>query len=255
VHSRAIGCPLGLLATKLVFISFASIPWYKEVTKSLKEWFQSPRMLAFGRNSILMIQGLRKCHPGAVTPFYRKNYILCLFIMVKKGLKSLLEWFQSPRMLAFGRNCILMIQGLRKCHTGAVIPFYQKKSSELTTDTIRSAFFRHAIILNIYNSKRELNDVAAFKEMFHQLYSDLLAWFPEAIISPTVHKVLSHAWKLIDLNGGFGLGQISEEGLEGSKKPLRRFSIMLRRKIAEEVNMVNCMKIQWHRSGPRSIIC
>ena len=158
-------------------------------------------------------------------------------------------------MLAFGRNFILMIQGLRKRSSRSCYTILPKKSSGLTTDTIRSAFFRHAIILNIYNSKRELNDVAAFKEMCHQLYSDLLAWFPEAIISPTVHKVLSHAWELIDLNGGFGLGQLSEEGLEGSNKLLRRFRIMLSRKKSEKVNMVDCMKRLWHRSDPRSIIC
>ena len=38
--------------------------------------------------------------------------------------------------------------------------------------------------------------------------------FDWAVVSPSVHRVLAHAWKVISLKDGFCLGGLSEEGLE-----------------------------------------
>ena len=76
--------------------------------------------------------------------------------MVKRGKKYLLELFQSPRMLAFGRNGILMIQGLRKMSSRSCYTILPKKSSGLTTDTnyMNNLVLHMAILNGIYINKK-----------------------------------------------------------------------------------------------------
>ena len=46
--------------------------------------------------------------------------------------------------------------------------------------------------------------------------------FPWAAISPSVHRILAHSWEVIEMNGGYGLGDVSEEGLEALNKLIRQ---------------------------------
>ena len=62
-----------------------------------------------------------------------------------------------------------------------------------------------------------------------------------AKISPTVHKVLEHAPQVInEYNDGFGLENLSEEGIEASNKLIRRYRERLTRKFCfeEESNSI-----------------
>ncbi|KAI6647514.1 hypothetical protein LOD99_8779 [Oopsacas minuta] len=53
-----------------------------------------------------------------------------------------------------------------------------------------------------------------------------------------MHKLLAHAASIIsDYNDGYGLEQLSEEGLESSNKLLRRFRERLSRKFSFEENL------------------
>ena len=45
--------------------------------------------------------------------------------------------------------------------------------------------------------------------------------FPWAAVSPSVHRILAHSWEVLELNKGFGLGDMSEEGLEALNKIIR----------------------------------
>ena len=65
--------------------------------------------------------------------------------------------------------------------------------------------------------------------------------FPSAELSETVHMVLGHIWQLIALNDGYGLGQMTEQGLEGMNKLIRRFSERFARHVSLEANMVDVM--------------
>ena len=117
-------------------------------------------------------------------------------------------------------------------------------------DKVESIMKRHATILNVLNSKRQIHQIEYFKLFSQKLYEDILMWFPCVHITPTVHKTLAHTWELIDLNGGFGLGSYSEEGLESCNKLLRKIRISLSRKATKESNQTDCMRRLWFRSDP-----
>ena len=115
-------------------------------------------------------------------------------------------------------------------------------------DKIDSIIKRHAIILNVLNSKNKVTKLDQFKCFTISLYNDILTWFPYANITPTLHKTLAHSWELIHMNGDFGLGAYSEEGLESCNKLLRKIRISLSRKRGEEENQMDCLL--WFRSDP-----
>ena len=47
--------------------------------------------------------------------------------------------------------------------------------------------------------------------------------FPWVVISPSIHRILAHSWEVMQLNGGYGLGRISEEGQEAFNKCIQEF--------------------------------
>ena len=57
---------------------------------------------------------------------------------------------------------------------------------------------------------------ALCKETYLHLVSEL-GWVSN---TPTLHKLLAHSAELIALNGGRGLKDLSEEGLESNNKTL-----------------------------------
>ena len=114
----------------------------------------------------------------------------------------------------------------------------------------KSILERHGIVLNVINSTEKLKDVMYFKEYCQSLYRDILEWFPNAVITPTVHKILSHSWELIQHNDDYGLGKYSEEGLEGCNKILRRIRTTLSRKTSKDANQIDCLQRLWAKSDP-----
>ena len=61
--------------------------------------------------------------------------------------------------------------------------------------------------------------------------------FTQAVIGPSVHWILAHAWEVIEENDGYGLGGLSEEGLEALNKNIRHTRTHGARKISTEQNM------------------
>ena len=66
-------------------------------------------------------------------------------------------------------------------------------------------------------------------------------------VTPTLHKLLAHTLQVIsDHNGGYGLEDLSEEGLEACNKLVRRYRDRLSRKFSLEDNIrdvltrINC---------------
>ena len=121
---------------------------------------------------------------------------------------------------------------------------------EMYRKQFSSLLCRHAVILNVLNSKREVKQVDSYKQMCHDVYKDLLTWFPNAHVIPTVYKMLAHFWELVSMNDSHGLGAYAEEGLEGCNKFLRRYRVSLSRKCGKEENQYDCFRRLWDKSDP-----
>jgi hypothetical protein len=89
-----------------------------------------------------------------------------------------------------------------------------------------------------------------YKEYCKETYLYILSTFPEARISPTVHKVVAHSPELIANNGNHGLKNLSEEGLESVNKVLRNVREKLSRKNSPFDNITDCLNRLWGVSDP-----
>ena len=70
-------------------------------------------------------------------------------------------------------------------------------------------------------------------------------------VTETTHMVLAHSFQLIELNDGYGLGQMSEQGLEGLNKLVRRFSERFARQKSLDANISDVMNRLQVLSNPR----
>ena len=81
-------------------------------------------------------------------------------------------------------------------------------------------------------------DTKRLDDLCRETYQCLLANFPWAHVTPTSHKLLAHAPQIIsDYNEGFGLDDLSEEGIEACNKLIRRYRERLSRKFSYEDNI------------------
>jgi hypothetical protein len=106
-----------------------------------------------------------------------------------------------------------------------------------------------SIILRLISSKR-LVDVDAFEDFCNKTYICLCEEFPWVSVSTSVHRLLGHSAERIRLNHGFGLGMISEEGLEAIHKLVRRFRELSARKTSLEDNIQDVFTHLFIRSDP-----
>ena len=74
--------------------------------------------------------------------------------------------------------------------------------------------------------------------------------FPWAVISPSVHRILAHGAERVELNEGFGLGDMSEEGLEALNKLIRRFDASGSRSDSTVHRFTDIYNHLWDRSRP-----
>ena len=70
------------------------------------------------------------------------------------------------------------------------------------------------------------------------------------MISPSVHRILAYSWEAIQLNSGFGLGDLSEEGLEALNKLIRVMRACGSRKDSTINNFSDTFNHLWDRSRP-----
>ena len=110
------------------------------------------------------------------------------------------------------------------------------------------------VIIKIYTSKDKVV-VPEYKQFCLDLYYHILNSFNNQEsrwinISPTVHALLAHSWELIGNNGGVGLGEFSEGGLEHNNKFLRFYRRNLARKVDQSSNLEDCLTRLWLRSDP-----
>ena len=104
-------------------------------------------------------------------------------------------------------------------------------------------------ILRIVCCKNKI-DVSAFRELTCATNLLILRKFPWAEINFTLHGVLSHSADLIDLNDGYGLGDLSEEALEANKKFIRIYANTRARKTSADDQCMDVMARLLERSDP-----
>ena len=116
-----------------------------------------------------------------------------------------------------------------------------------------------SVILRVLSSKQKA-DVEKYKNVCTGLYIFLLENFPRIhnqhlagpwiSITSTLHKVLGHSWKLMELNDGDGLGKLEESEMEGCNKVLRKIRTNLSQKTSPMANLVDTVKRMWTGSDP-----
>ena len=112
-----------------------------------------------------------------------------------------------------------------------------------------------SVIIRVLSSKLRVN-VKAYKEHCKEFYLFLLSSFTDdqgeswVNITPSLHKVLSHSWELIESNDEHGLGSFDESGLEGNNKILRNIRLRLSRKTSQTHNLIDTLNRMWISSDP-----
>ena len=75
--------------------------------------------------------------------------------------------------------------------------------------------------------------------------------FATVSISETAHMVLGHSFQLIELYDGYGLGNMSEQGLEGLNKLVRRYSERFARQVSLDANILDVVNRLQIISNPK----
>ena len=79
---------------------------------------------------------------------------------------------------------------------------------------------------------------------------DLIESFPWATLPESIHRILAHAPEMVMLNEGCGLGELSEEALEGMHKKLRRIRSSKARTNDLQANIRDTWTLLWLQSDP-----
>ena len=104
--------------------------------------------------------------------------------------------------------------------------------------------------VRVLNSQHREINVALYKELCTSVYLKLISRFKWAVISPSLHRFLSHSWELIEVNENHGLGSGSEAGLEATNKLVKHLRIHGARKTSTKANFKDTFQHPWHRSSP-----
>ena len=104
--------------------------------------------------------------------------------------------------------------------------------------------------MRVISSKSKEIEPESFEEFCISTYLLLTQSFPWASVPQSVHRILAHSAERIKLNDNFGLGSLSEEGLEATHKLIRRFRSILARKTSLSDNLRDVFKHLWTRSDP-----
>ena len=107
--------------------------------------------------------------------------------------------------------------------TGAAFQIFSSDSSRKflcgLIEENKHEFFSQTLLglctlVKVINSeKREVN-VEKVRILGQQTYLQLVNCFPWVVVSPLVHQILAHSWEIIHMTDSFGLGGLSEDGLE-----------------------------------------
>ena len=106
------------------------------------------------------------------------------------------------------------------------------------------------VAIRVINAQRKKISVDEFKLFCEETNLKIIQYFPWAVISPSVHRLLAHSWEVIEGNDGFPLGSESEEGLESNNKFVRALRREGARKTSTEDNFKDTFQHLWLKSSP-----
>ncbi|KAI6660737.1 Dna-mediated transposase [Oopsacas minuta] len=117
------------------------------------------------------------------------------------------------------RNCFLDKRDFLKWATSSI-----NLSDKLLLEKIQTYL---SVVLRLVNSGNLIN-CSKMEELCKETYEYILVQFPWANVTPSLHKLLSHSFKIIgEYNNGRGLQNLSEECLEACNKFVRRIGKIL----------------------------
>jgi hypothetical protein len=127
-------------------------------------------------------------------------------------------------------------------------------SDMIEDESIREDFkFIHlhlCAVVRVINSQHRTINLTRFREVGTMAYLKMVEVFPWAVISPTLHRIMGHAWERIEANECKGLGSESEEVLERTNKLLRYHREHGARKTTTEANFTDVFNHCWQGSSP-----
>ena len=127
-------------------------------------------------------------------------------------------------------------------------------------ECLKSIHKKFSIILRVLSSGRKIH-TEEFNQYCYEAYEELMTSFPWARPSPTVHAFLAHGAERVQINDGYGLKTLSEQGLEGMHKLIRLYRENAARKTNLMDNLWDVIKTMWIRTDPeiqgykRVILC
>ena len=104
--------------------------------------------------------------------------------------------------------------------------------------------------VKVINSQKRKVNVERLKELARETYVKLVQCFPWCVVSPSVHQILGHSSEVIQGNDKYGLGSVSEEGLEALNKCIRSMREKGARKNSTLNNFTDTYNHLWDRSRP-----
>ena len=96
---------------------------------------------------------------------------------------------------------------------GVIRDFLRSLDDSIVND-IMTVLRGVGVVLRVASSKRRVM-VDKLSEFCKDLYCLILSKFPWVHVSESMHHTLAHIPELIELNGGVGLGTMTEQGAEG----------------------------------------
>ena len=128
--------------------------------------------------------------------------------------------------------------------------FYASLVEEDIRDDFSLILLGLSAAVKVINSQKRLVNTEKLRELTKEVNLLIVKCFPWAAISQSVHRILAHSWQVIDMNGGFGLGDLSEEGLEALNKHIRDMRCHGSRKDSTVNNFTDTYNHLWDRSRP-----
>ena len=105
-------------------------------------------------------------------------------------------------------------------------------------------------VVKVLNSQKRKVNVQALRELSTSVLLCIVENFPWVVISQSVHRILSHGAERIEMNGGFGLGDMSEEGSEALNKFVRKADYSGSRADSTLHRFTDIFNHLWDRSRP-----
>ena len=134
-------------------------------------------------------------------------------------------------------------------HTGSIDQIIKEAVPEQFQQGLLELHRDIGVILRIMACTRRVN-VPEYRKFMKETNLLLIREFPWAAINWTLHGCLSHSADLMEIYGGRGLGDLSEEALESNNKWIRNFACSRARKTSAENQLSDVMARMLEKSDP-----